>query len=411
MTTVALCISLILLAVATYRWRRSVRELGAAHTQKAESEDLLRLATSEGDYLRVCLGSARDGYLVVSEAGEVLTQNRTAVELTRGTKNLVEVEDDPANEGAGLGLSRDNFGARRLRLGPLLEEALAKVKSDGVNQTFRTESSDSLSKVLNVTVSRLNPPNSTVRLAAPACALVEIQDHSLLQRLESLRRDFVANVSHELKTPLAAIKGFVETILDDDRMPSDIRRRFLEKVHQQTERLATLVSDLLTLSRLDDDPGLRSGEPCNLLEVIADTLRDLAPIAENREIRLESTIPDDPVLIHGDRESLRQLVGNLVDNALKYTPERGTVTVQLSCDPGKARLEVADTGIGMSAGDQERVFERFYRVDRARSRELGGTGLGLSIVKNTALTLGGDIGVRSELGVGSMFWVELPTHA
>ncbi|MGC6487729.1 MAG: ATP-binding protein, partial [Planctomycetota bacterium] len=240
-------------------------------------------------------------------------------------------------------------------------------------------------------------------------AVVGIDDQSRIKQLESLRRDFVANVSHELKTPLTAIKGFVETLQDDPEMPPETQARFHERIARQAERLATLVKDLLTISRLDDDKSPSADVPVDLVAVLRETVNDLLPIAEKRDLELQANLPDGAVWVVADRETLRQTAGNLVDNAVKYTPERGAVTVTLKLPTSDSlRLEVADTGIGLSAADQERIFERFYRVDRARSRELGGTGLGLSIVKNTVRNLGGDVGVKSALGVGSMFWVTLP---
>lgn len=239
--------------------------------------------------------------------------------------------------------------------------------------------------------------------------VVAIDDHSRLKRLESLRRDFVANVSHELKTPLAAIQGFVETMQDDAEMPAETRQRFLERIARQVHRLGTLVQDLLTLSRLDEQRPLDGPVvPQDLAALVREVGRDLQPLADKRRIVLRVQVPAAPLWLAADAEALRQVVGNLVDNAIKYTPEGGMVAVSLADQAGRARLEVVDTGIGLSPDDQERVFERFYRVDRARSRELGGTGLGLSIVKNTVRNLGGEVGVRSAIGRGSTFWVEWP---
>ncbi len=250
-----------------------------------------------------------------------------------------------------------------------------------------------------------------VRLLAGLGYVVGIEDRSRLRRLESLRRDFVANVSHELKTPLAAIQGYVETMLDDREMPPATRQRFLEKIARQSERLARLVGDLLTLSRLDEVELAGSDEPTDLVAVVKETARDLGALAERRGVQLHVEVPDRPAPIRGDVEALRQVVGNLIDNAVKYTPGGGRVSVHVRPTPGQVELEVRDTGIGLSPADQDRVFERFYRVDRARSREVGGTGLGLSIVKNTVRSLGGEVGVRSRLGQGSTFWVRLPVIA
>jgi two-component system, OmpR family, phosphate regulon sensor histidine kinase PhoR len=238
--------------------------------------------------------------------------------------------------------------------------------------------------------------------------VVTLDDLSRVRRLESLRRDFVANVSHELKTPLAAIQGLVETIQGDPEMPVATRERFLERIHIQSERLSSLVRDLLALSRLDEEQGLvRDVEPCDLAAMVQAVVHELGPLAERRGLVLDAQLPGAGCFVAADTEALRQVVTNLVDNAVKYTA-KGSVRAVVAANGTYARFEVIDTGIGLGPADRDRIFERFYRVDRARSRDDGGTGLGLSIVKNTVLALGGRLGVDSELGKGSTFWVELP---
>ena len=377
----SLIAALVLFVITLVLWRRACSARDTALAKVRSGENTSQQLRSEVARLTAALSGASDGLVVVDLQGHVVATNPAAVEMA----------DLPADE--VLGARLEEFVPW-----PRLQEALTLCRRNGVEQSFEMDLDGSPPRTLHIRIRSLPGLGS----------VVGIDDQSRLKRLESLRRDFVANVSHELKTPLAAIKGFVETMQDDPEMPEATRQRFMERVRQQTMRLATLVSDLLTLSRLDDDPGMHNHDPVDLVAVLRDTFRDLLPIAEQREITLAKELPAESVWVRADRETLRQMAGNLVDNALKYTPERGTVTVRLRVMPGQLRLEVADTGIGLSPGDQERIFERFYRVDRARSRELGGTGLGLSIVKNTALSLGGDIGVSSELGVGSMFWIELP---
>lgn len=371
---------LLLVATALLLWRSQVAH-NEAISRWRHTEATLATSRLEAARLAAGLAGASDGLIVVDEQGHVVASNPAAAALAR----LPE---------------QDCIGARLEELvpWPRLHEALLLCRRNGIAQSFELEEP------------RGQPCTLAIRVRAlPGLgAVVGMDDQSRLKRLESLRRDFVANVSHELKTPLAAIKGFVETMQDDPDMPGGVRQRFLDRVAQQTERLATLVSDLLTLSRLDEDPGLVTAEPCDLVGVLQEAIGDLLPIAERREIELSVDLPELPTWVRADREALRQMVGNLVDNALKYTPERGTVTVHLRTMGDRIRFEVVDTGIGLSQQDQDRIFERFYRVDQARSRELGGTGLGLSIVKNTAKSLGGDTGVKSELGTGSMFWIELP---
>jgi two-component system phosphate regulon sensor histidine kinase PhoR len=238
-------------------------------------------------------------------------------------------------------------------------------------------------------------------------AVLSIHDITELRHLEHVRRDFVANVSHELKTPITAIRGLIETILTDREMPDPTRRRFLEKVHSQALRLSTLVTDLLTLARLESRDAILEPIPFDLREPILTSIR-ASRSTEDRTARVEHELADHPVLIRGDPESMRLVASNLLDNALKYTPTAGRIQVRLFIRGSQAIFEVEDNGIGIEPKDRQRIFERFYRVDKARSRELGGTGLGLSIVKHVCLAHGGLVDVESAPGKGSLFRVTLP---
>ncbi|MGE0144726.1 MAG: sensor histidine kinase [Planctomycetota bacterium] len=237
-------------------------------------------------------------------------------------------------------------------------------------------------------------------------AVLVLHDVTELRRLESVRRDFVANVSHELKTPIAAIRGIVETVLDDPEMETEVRDRFLGRVREQSIRLSTLVTDLLTLSRVESGDPVRTAIDFRM--PVREAAAQLSAAAEQRSIQIEVSVPDEPVTLLGDLDSLRLVVSNLLDNALKYSPVGDTVLVRLTFEENRARLVVEDHGIGIERKEQERIFQRFYRVDKARSRDLGGTGLGLSIVKHVALAHGGRVGVDSAPGAGSRFWVLLP---
>ncbi|MBK8977604.1 MAG: PAS domain-containing protein [Planctomycetes bacterium] len=241
-----------------------------------------------------------------------------------------------------------------------------------------------------------------------AGAVVVLHDVSDLRRLEAIRRDFVANVSHELKTPITAIRGMVETVLDDPDMDEQHRQSFLRRIREQTGRLATLVVDLLTLSRLEAEGSAHELEVLDLRVPVRESLQALAEPAALRGIEVELEEPDRPVRVLGDLESLRLLASNLLDNAVKYTPQGGQVWLRLRTDADHAILDVVDTGIGIDRKHLDRIFQRFYRVDKARSRELGGTGLGLSIVKHVCATHRGDVSVESEPGRGSTFRVRLP---
>ncbi len=241
-----------------------------------------------------------------------------------------------------------------------------------------------------------------------AGAVVVLHDVSDLNRLQTIRRDFVANASHELKTPIAAIRALVETLIDDQSMRSSNRAHFLSRIRNQSIRLSSLVTDLLTLSRLESSPSDPELRPIDLREPFRAAVQALRPTGEERGIVVHSEVSKSPVRILGDPEALVQLTTNLLDNAIKYTNRGGQVWVRLKTENGEAFIEVQDTGMGIAPQDQVRVFERFYRVDKARSRELGGTGLGLSIVKHIAVIHQGQVFVESSPGIGSTFRASFP---
>ena len=239
-------------------------------------------------------------------------------------------------------------------------------------------------------------------------AVAVLHDVSELHRLEMVRREFVANASHELKTPITAIRGLVETLIDDKDIDPSKRDSFLGKVRDQSMRLSSIVTDLLNLSQLEAENSESEDHLFDMRQVIVDSARTFASIGEEKGILLETRVPDVPTEIIGDEEAIRQVMSNLLDNALKYTSEGGRIWARLETRGDNAVIVVQDTGIGIEPRDQDRIFERFYRVDKARSRALGGTGLGLSIVKHIAITHGGHVTVESIPGKGSTFSVFLP---
>lgn len=255
-------------------------------------------------------------------------------------------------------------------------------------------------RILSVRVAGL--PGPTI-----AGAIVVASDISQLRRLEHVRQEFVANASHELKTPLASIKACVETLLDGALEDAEVRVRFLETVNEQTERLDKLVRDLLALTRIESEEKRPALHPVELAQIIDLCVNRHIRNAERKDMRLVTVPPAAPVQVVADEESLEQILDNLIDNAIKYTNSGGTITVRWEILENRCHIEVEDTGIGIPQAHQVRIFERFYRVDRARSRELGGTGLGLSIVKHLVQLLGGTVSVSSRLGKGSTFAVEL----
>jgi two-component system phosphate regulon sensor histidine kinase PhoR len=235
--------------------------------------------------------------------------------------------------------------------------------------------------------------------------VVTLTDITQRRRLEVLRRDFVANASHELKTPVAAVRVLAETLLTALPDDPDAGRRFAERIGREAERLDALVRDLLDLSRVER--GTLDVEPVDLVGLAKEVVGGYADRAEERRIKLRSELQPN-VAMRGDRAQLGLLLSNLVDNAVRYTPARGTVCVRLDAGESRAVLQVTDTGEGIPESELPRVFERFYRVDKARARQTGGTGLGLAIVRHVAESHGGAVKVDSELGRGTTFTVTLP---
>jgi two-component system, OmpR family, phosphate regulon sensor histidine kinase PhoR len=235
--------------------------------------------------------------------------------------------------------------------------------------------------------------------------VVTLTDTTQRRRLEVLRRDFVANASHELKTPVAAVRALAETLLTALPDDPEVGRRFAVRIGREAERLDVLARDLLDLSRVER--GTLDVEPVDLVGLVKEVVGGYADRAEERRITLGTEL-EAGVAVRGDRAQLGLLLSNLVDNALRYTPPKGTVRVRLEAAEGRVLLQVADTGEGIPSGELPRVFERFYRVDKARARQTGGTGLGLAIVRHVAEAHGGTVAVDSELGRGTTFSVTLP---
>jgi two-component system phosphate regulon sensor histidine kinase PhoR len=242
---------------------------------------------------------------------------------------------------------------------------------------------------------------------SPGAVLV-FHDVTELRRLESVRRDFVANVSHELKTPLASIKAYAETLLAGALDDRESNRSFVEQIEQQADRLHLLILDLISLARIESGQETFEIVPLDVAHIVASCVKQHDAAATAKQIALAVESPPNSVRALADEEGLHEILHNLLDNAVKYTPDGGRVTVRWRPADSSCVIEVQDSGIGIPPHEQARIFERFYRVDRARSRELGGTGLGLSIVKHLAQAFGGSVAVSSEVGRGSTFSVRLP---
>jgi two-component system, OmpR family, phosphate regulon sensor histidine kinase PhoR len=237
--------------------------------------------------------------------------------------------------------------------------------------------------------------------------ILVFHDLTRLKQLERTREEFVANVSHELRTPLSLIKGYVETLLDGARTNPEVAERFLKIIERNAQRLDLLIQDLLTISALESGRITLSLQPVPLRPLVEKVFFDLKPPADNKSIALVNAL--HPLTATADANRLEQVLANLVDNAIKYGRTQGTVTVGgRQMEDGKIEISVQDDGPGIPAEALDRVFERFYRVDKARSREQGGTGLGLSIVKHIVQNHGGKVWAKSEPGKGATFCFTLP---
>ena len=235
--------------------------------------------------------------------------------------------------------------------------------------------------------------------------VIVLTDITELRKLETVRNDFVANVSHELRTPLTSMVGYLDTLLESDIEDPETRDRFLKIIKEETDRLSILIKDLLNLSQIESHSFDLKAE--NFNGVLNKVIKLLRKNAENKNIDFEINIAENLPLVYMVREQIKQVLINLIDNAIKYTPAGGKIKINIEKEGDKVYFSVKDNGMGIPQVDQERIFERFYRVDKARSRELGGTGIGLSIVRNIVKQHGSEIQVKSREGAGSEFYFYL----
>ncbi|MCP4658114.1 MAG: cell wall metabolism sensor histidine kinase WalK [bacterium] len=361
----------------------------AFNTMSEKLRDSVATVKADRGKLTAILSSMVEGVVAVD-------RDERVVHLNQGAAQLLEVK--PADA-----LGRPIWEVTRLREVPeTLAEALRREQV--VHRVVRLPGAPD--RFFDLQASPLRTGGDL-----PSGAVLVLSDLTELRRLETIRRDFVSNVSHELKTPVTAIRGLVETLVEDPEIEAATRQRFLGKIHNQAERLSNLVTDLVSLSRLEAEEAQPELGTIDVLEPVLQSVRGLQPVSEARGLRIETELADAPLLVKGEEESLERAVTNLLDNAIKYSPEGGRIAVRAQAREGVALIEVEDEGPGIEPRHQERIFERFYRVDAARSRALGGTGLGLAIVKHTALALGGDVSLDSTPGEGSTFRIRLPLVA
>ncbi len=368
--------------------RPPFRELGLAiEDLKETSRERVDTMNTDRNKVLAILGVMVEGIVAVDAEERVVHMNAAAARI--------------------LGVQSANSEGRRVLEVTRVREIhqiLARVLSDGREERVEL-------RVVQPPRDRYVTAHATPLLDADSQivgAVIMLHDVTELRRLEAIRRDFVANVSHELKTPITAIRGIVETVLDDPEMDGGVRNRFISRIRDQSMRLSSLVTDLLTLSRLESDSPVGEMQFVDLRIAVSDSYSAHVQHAEDKGVRLGQTIPASPIRVLAEMDSMRLLFGNLIDNAIKYTPEGGHVRVSLTTEDQKAVVIVEDDGIGIERKHLERIFQRFYRVDKARSRELGGTGLGLSIVKHVCIAHRGDVTVDSTPGEGTRFTVHLP---
>jgi two-component system, OmpR family, phosphate regulon sensor histidine kinase PhoR len=355
----------------------------------------IRLLSGERNRSSAILRSMVEGVAVIDAEERLVFYNRAFSEIL----NL----DSAAAEGRPLiEVVRNSDLLSLIRRALRGDEGLQTDITIGITQTQSFSITAAPVKALDVSAT-VGAPNEK-----PSGAVVVLHDVTELRRLERVRQDFVANVSHEFKTPLTAIQGFAETLLAGALDDPENNRRFLEIIRNHAIRLARLTNDLLKLARIEAGKMELEFSSVGLLELIEACTETTLLKANRKEITLEITVPPQLPAVRGDAALLRDVLQNLLDNAIQYTPPRGHISVAASAGPREAVITVTDTGIGIPLSDSERIFERFYRVDAARSREAGGTGLGLSIAKHIVEAHGGKLWVESTVGQGSKFSFSLP---
>jgi len=379
-------IALIALVALHFWWQMKLqRERKAWQTESTQLAEQNQAAATEARARQDALfDSMIEGVLVLDEAGHVQFANSTFAEMFATTgvlrgKTLLEA-------------------VRQHEIAEIVERT--GVEGRVVDQELRlpTEPERWL---------QINAAALTGGERRKLGVIIVFHDLTHLKQLERTRQEFVANVSHELRTPLSLIKGYAETLLDGAKDNPEVATKFLQTIDRNARRLDLLIQDLLIISSLESGRVSLSLGKVELHGLVARMLADFKSRAEARHVKLVSTVPE--LTAHADEARLEQVFGNLLENAVKYGREHGTVTVGGRATPqGELELFVQDDGPGIPAEALERVFERFYRVDKARSREQGGTGLGLSIVKHIVQSHGGRVWVESQPGLGAKFCFTLP---
>jgi len=358
-----------------------IGELAVTLNKMAQDiEDKIKEVKAQNQKLAAIFNSMIEGIIVVDKASHIISINPTIEKIFSVSRKEVEGR-------AFLEAIRNND----------TYEIISSVLAKG--------------KPLSAEINLILPVRKTFEINATPIfdnnivsgCLIVIHDITEIRRLETVRSDFVANVSHELKTPLTSIKGFVETLLEGALDDKENNRNFLKIIQDHAERLDSLVNDLLSLSHLESKGIILKKTNFNLKQQVEGVISGFSSQLKKKDIEIKDELFPD-ILVTADKDRLEQVVTNLIDNAIKFNKEKGFVRIYGEEINGKIKITVEDSGIGIPEKDISRIFERFYRVDKARSRELGGTGLGLSIVKHIIELHDGSVGVESTEGLGSKFW-------
>jgi two-component system phosphate regulon sensor histidine kinase PhoR len=364
---------------------KTVHEMGVQWRNRIEE------ITIEKNYLQTVLRGMTEGVLVVDERGRIIMINEAIRKLFSLSTDVVDKTP--------LEVIRNSE----------LEGAIQRAIRDGKNSSFEFPLPSPLGKIFEVNVVGIHSSSGEKheRGRGMRGAVAVFHDISRLKELERIRQDFVANVSHELRTPLTTIKGYAETLLEG-ALKEEVAFQFVQVIKRHSDRLTKIVEDLLTLSKIESKEFLLKIETFPFSELAEDVLRYTQEAAERKKISIFLEL-STPLRIKADRHYLEQILINLIDNAIKYGREGGKVILSaVQKDQREIEVSVWDNGIGVPQEDLPRIFERFYRVDKGRSQELGGTGLGLSIVKHLAQAHGGRVWAESRLGEGSTFYFTFP---
>jgi len=365
---------------------KAIGEMGIQLRNKIEE------ISKEKDYLQTILKGMMEGVLVVDGRGRILMVNDAL-------RNLLSFSSDVA----------DKMPLEVIRNAEL-EAAITSVVREGKNKVLELNVTVPGGRILEVNVVGILPSSNSTGVDGEGVrgAIAVFHDITRLKELEIIRQDFVANVSHELRTPLTTIKGYAETLLEG-ALKEEVAFQFVQVIKRHTDRLTKIVEDLLMLSKIESKEFQLKIEFISLPDFINDVIDFVKEAAEKKEISISQSKITSSQAVGADRNYLEQIFINLLDNAIKYTHEGGKVTISaIEKDKREIQFSIEDDGMGIPREDIPRIFERFYRVDKGRSQELGGTGLGLSIVKHLVQAHGGRVWVESQLGEGSTFYFTLP---